>query len=45
MRAIEAPAPKMAYDGVACLGTPYDEDCLGESEPRAWSSPIFLTHP
>jgi hypothetical protein len=27
----------------ACLGdSPADDDCLGETEQRAWSSPIFL---
>ena len=24
------------------LNAPYEEDCLGEAEPRAWSSPIFV---
>jgi hypothetical protein len=23
---------------------PYEDDCLGEAEPRAWSSPIFVNH-
>ncbi len=44
VRAIEAPSPAVAADGVACLGVPYEEDCLGEVEERAWSSPIFVDH-
>ncbi|MCP4004378.1 MAG: DUF3604 domain-containing protein [bacterium] len=28
-----------------CAGdVPYEDDCLGEAEPRAWSSPIFVNH-
>ena len=26
----------------ACIGVPDSDDCLAETEERAWSSPIFL---
>ncbi len=26
------------------MNSPYEDDCLGEAEPRAWSSPIFVNH-
>ena len=44
VRAIEEPSPAVDADGVGCLGTPAEEDCLGEVEERAWSSPIFVDH-
>jgi len=28
----------------ACLGVPDSDDCLAETEERAWSSPIFVEH-
>jgi hypothetical protein len=27
-----------------CFGRPDEDDCLGETEERAWSSPIFVDH-
>jgi len=42
VRAIEAPSLAVDSDGVACLGVPLEDDCLGEVEERAWSSPIFV---
>ena len=44
VRAIEERSPAVDADGVGCLGTPAEEDCLGEVEERAWSSPIFVDH-
>jgi hypothetical protein len=42
VRAIEEPSQAVDYDGLACLGTDVDDDCLGATEQRAWSSPIFV---
>ena len=44
VRAIEAPSLAVGADGIGCLGVPEAEDCLGEVEERAWSSPIFVDH-
>jgi hypothetical protein len=54
VRAIEAPAPAINADGTRCeydasgrclrvnLCKGSSDECLGEHEPKAWSSPIFL---
>jgi hypothetical protein len=42
VRAIEEPSLAVDADGVGCLGTAQEDDCLGEIEERAWSSPIFV---
>jgi hypothetical protein len=28
-----------------CFGRPNDDECLAQTEERAWSSPIFVNHP
>jgi hypothetical protein len=44
VRAVEEPSQAVDADGVACLGTPQEEDCLGTVEERAWSSPIYVDY-
>ena len=54
-RAHEAPAPAINAGGVRCTDAECQEvslcgpdpadDCLGEHEPRAWSSPIWIDAP
>jgi hypothetical protein len=42
VRAIEEPSLAVGADPLGCLEAPPEDDCLGEVEERAWSSPIFV---
>jgi hypothetical protein len=42
VRAIEAPSLAVNADMIGCREVPLEDDCLGEVEERAWSSPIFV---
>ena len=44
VRAIEEPGLAVNADPIGCASVPLDDDCLGEVEERAWSSPIFVDY-
>ena len=50
--AVDADPLGCRYDGTGrcvtvnpCFGRPDEDDCLAETEERAWSSPIFVNQP